>query len=104
VTLMRTSQQEAAQVGDFIVSKLKSHTRNPSMVQVWLPKGGISMIATPGRPFADREADTVLFQVIKEGLAQSGIEVVEDERSINDAGFAHAIAEALASKLTPSRK
>jgi uncharacterized protein (UPF0261 family) len=104
VTLMRTSQQEAAQVGALIVSKLKNHTKNPSMVQVWLPKGGISMIATPGGPFADREADTILFQVIKEGLAQSGIEVVEDERSVNDAGFAHAIAEALASKLTPSRK
>lgn len=104
VTLMRTSQQEAAQVGALIVSKLKNHTKNPSMVQVWLPKGGISMIATPGGPFADREADTILFQVIKEGLAQSGIEVVEDERSVNDADFAHAIAEALASKLTPSRK
>jgi uncharacterized protein (UPF0261 family) len=69
VTLMRTSQQEAAQVGDLIVSKLKNHTKNPSMVQVWLPKGGISMIATPSGPFADKEADTVLFQVIKEGLA-----------------------------------
>jgi uncharacterized protein (UPF0261 family) len=104
VTLMRTSQQEAAQVGEFIVSKLKSHTRNPSMVQVWLPKGGVSMIATPDGPFADREADTMLFQTIKQGLAQGGIEVVEDERSINDIGFAHAIAEALVSKLTPSRK
>ena len=104
VTLMRTSEEEAAQVGEFIVSKLRSHTKNPSMVQVWLPKGGISMIATPDGPFADREADTVLFQTIKEGLAQSGIEVVEDERSINDAGFAHAIAEALVSKLTPSRR
>jgi uncharacterized protein (UPF0261 family) len=104
VTLMRTSQQEAAQVGEFIVSKLKSYTKNPRMVQVWLPKGGISMIATPDGPFVDREADTMLFQVIKEGLAHSGIEVVEDERSINDAGFAHAIAEALVSKLTPSRK
>lgn len=104
VTLMRTSQQEAAQVGEFIVSKLKSHTRNPSMVQVWLPKGGVSMIATPDGPFADREADTMLFQTIKQGLAQCGIEVVEDERSINDIGFAHAIAEALVSKLTPSRK
>ena len=104
VTLMRTSQQEAAQVGEFIVSKLKSFTKDPRMVQVWLPKGGISMIATPDGPFADREADAMLFQVIKEGLAQSGIEVVEDERSINDAGFAHAIAEALVSKLTPSRK
>ncbi|KAF3007731.1 hypothetical protein E8E13_009818 [Curvularia kusanoi] len=102
VTLMRTSQQEAADVGKFIVSKLKSHTKDPDMVQVWLPKGGISMIATPDGPFADEEADSVFFQVIKEGLAQSGIQVVEDERSINDAGFARAIADALVSKLTPS--
>lgn len=102
VTLMRTSQQEAAQVGEFIAAQLRSHAKNPDMIQVWLPKGGVSMIATPDGPFADREADATLFQVIKDGLANSGIKVVEDERAINDAGFAHAIAEALALMLTSS--
>ena len=104
VTLMRTSQQEAAQVGDFIVSKLKRHTKDPNMVQVWLPKGGISMIATPQGPFADEQADATLFQVIKDGLANSKIEVVEDHRAINDVGFARAVAEALATRLSPSPK
>lgn len=104
VTLMRTSQEEASQVGEFIVSKLKRHAKDPHAVQVWLPKGGISMIATPGGPFADAEADTTLFRVIKEGLANSGIEVVEDDRAVNDGGFARDIAEALAAKLMPSRR
>lgn len=102
VTLMRTSPEEAAQVGEFIASKLKTHSKDPSAVEVWLPKGGISMIAVPGGPFADEDADGRLFQAIREGLNNSGIEIIEDTRTVNDAGFARDIAEALAAKLTPS--
>lgn len=101
VTLMRTSEQEAAQVGEYIVSKLRSHAKDPSMIQVWLPEGGISMIATPGGPFADAAADAALFRVIENGLAGSGIEVVKDGRAVNDAGFARDIANALVAKLAP---
>ncbi|KAJ4992821.1 hypothetical protein SVAN01_01525 [Stagonosporopsis vannaccii] len=101
VTLMRTSKQEASQVGEYIVSKLRSHAKDPSMIQVWLPKGGISMIATPGGPFADAEADAALFRVIENGLADSGIEVIKDNRAINDASFAHDIADAMGAKLAP---
>ncbi|KAF9701441.1 hypothetical protein EKO04_001063 [Ascochyta lentis] len=104
VTLMRTSSEEASEVGKFIVSKLKSHTKDPNAIQVWLPMGGISMIATPDGPFADEKADATLFQVIKDGLADSDIEVVEDSRAVNDAGFACDIAEALAAKLMPRPK
>ncbi|KAF1923471.1 uncharacterized protein M421DRAFT_75392 [Didymella exigua CBS 183.55] len=104
VTLMRTSPEEAAQVGTFIASKLKNHAKNPNAVEVWLPKGGISMIAVPGGPFADEEADTRLFQAIREGLKDSGIEIIEDARAVNDVGFARDIAEALAAKLTPHPK
>ncbi|KAL6711702.1 hypothetical protein ACN47E_004636 [Coniothyrium glycines] len=104
VTLMRTSKQEAQAVGDFIVAQLKTHAKDPSMIQVWLPTGGISMIATADGPFADRNADTALFTAIKTGLAGSGIEIVEDERAINDESFAHDIAEALAVKMAISAK
>lgn len=99
VTLMRTSKQEAALVGEYIVSKLKLHAKDPRMIQVWLPKGGISMIATPGGPFADAKADAALFTVIENGLADSGIEIVKDDRAVNDAGFAQDIANALLAKL-----
>jgi uncharacterized protein (UPF0261 family) len=102
VTLMRTSKEEASCVGEYIVSKLKTHAKDPHAVQVWLPKGGISMIATPGGPFADEKADAAMFQIIKDGLTDSGIEVVEDERAVNDEDFARDIAEALAAKMASS--
>ncbi|KND92473.1 hypothetical protein TOPH_02738 [Tolypocladium ophioglossoides CBS 100239] len=57
------------------------------------------MLAVPGGPFADGEADGVLFSTIRDGLAGSHVEVVEDERDVNDAGFARDIAEALVAKI-----
>lgn len=99
VTLMRTSKDEASRVGEFLVSKLKSHTKDPGAIEVWLPKGGISMIATPEGPFADSEADETLFKVINDGLVDSGIKVINDDRAVNDVSFARDIAEALAAKL-----
>ncbi|KAH7064375.1 hypothetical protein BKA63DRAFT_172031 [Paraphoma chrysanthemicola] len=99
VTLMRTSVDEAREVGRTIVRMLSEHAKDPQNIEVWLPKGGISMIAVPDGPFADLEADAILFEVVKNGLASSGIRVVEDERAINDEGFARDIAEALAVKM-----
>lgn len=94
VTLMRSSEDECRQVGRFIAEKLRAAKR-PETVQVWLPLGGVSMIATPGGPFADEAADEALFSTIREGLEGSGVKVVEDRRDINDKGFALDIAEAL---------
>jgi uncharacterized protein (UPF0261 family) len=99
VTLMRTSADEARQIGRTIVEKLRNHAKDPRNIEVWLPMGGISMIAAPGGPFADAEADAILFGIITDGLADSEIEVVEDKRAINDEGFARAIAEALVVKM-----
>lgn len=95
VTLMRSSKDESKQVGDFIVKKVKM-AKNPKAVQVWLPLGGVSMIATPGEPFADAEADETLFEAIRTGLKGTEIKVVEDQRDVNDQGFAEDIADALA--------
>ncbi|KAL1867066.1 hypothetical protein Daus18300_006465 [Diaporthe australafricana] len=99
VTLMRSSADECRQVGEFIVEKLRSHAKRPEMVQLWMPLGGVSMIATPGGPFADKEADSVLFSSVRDGLEGSGIKVVEDKRDINDEEFAQDIADALAGLL-----
>lgn len=96
VTLMRSSSAESKKVGEFIVGKLKEHAKTSGNVKVWLPLGGVSMLGTPGQPFADKEADEVLFSTIKQGLEGSGVEVVEDERDINDEGFARDVADALA--------
>lgn len=103
VTLMRTSPEEAEQVGRFIAAQLREHARDPAMIEVWLPKGGISMIATPGAPFADAAADEAMFDAINDGLKDSGIHVKVDERDINDTSYAHDIAEALMNKIRTHR-
>ncbi|KAK7187591.1 hypothetical protein PSPO01_06325 [Paraphaeosphaeria sporulosa] len=103
VTLMRTSQEEAREVGRFIASQLKQHARDPAMIEVWLPKGGISMISTPEGPFADPSADEAMFNAIKNGLEESGIETRADKRDINDASYARDIAEALMEKIRKHR-
>ena len=95
VTLMRTSPEECAGVGNFIVNKVKNFASNKGKVQVVLPIGGVSMIATPGGPFHDPKADEAVFSTITNGLGGSGVPVVEDKRAINDEGFAVDIAERL---------
>ncbi|EME48478.1 hypothetical protein DOTSEDRAFT_67497, partial [Dothistroma septosporum NZE10] len=96
VTLMRTSPDECRQIGDFIVEKIKKHARDSNNVQIVLPKGGVSMIATPDGPFYDAEADNAIFSAVSQGFEGTNIDVIEDERAINDEGFAHDIAERLA--------
>jgi uncharacterized protein (UPF0261 family) len=99
VTLMRTSVDEATQVGEFIATKLKSHAKTPEVIQVWFPKGGISMIAVPDGPLEDQKADAALFDALRNGLRDSDIQINEDERAVNDESFAHDIAEALVAKI-----
>jgi uncharacterized protein (UPF0261 family) len=95
VTLMRTSPAEAREVGNFIAQKLRTSVKEPELVEVWLPMGGVSMLSTPGGPFEDKEADEAMFDAIHEGLKGCGVAVVGREESVNDEGFARAIAEAL---------
>ncbi|KAL6889111.1 hypothetical protein GGI43DRAFT_416488 [Trichoderma evansii] len=98
VTLVRTTPDQCREIGNFIAEKLKK-TKRSDMIELWIPKGGVSMLAVPGGAFEDSQADKVLFETIKTGLSGSGIKIVEDERDVNDKGFAQDIAEALAVKL-----
>lgn len=97
VTLMRTNSEESKAIAEFMVEKLKRYTRDKSKVQVILPLGGVSVIATPDAPFYDADADAALFSTLSDGLEGSGIEVVRDDRAINDEGFAIDAAKRLAS-------
>lgn len=99
VTLMRTTGEELEQVGRFMVDKIKTCAKNTANVQVWIPSGGVSIIATPGAPFADEAADRRLADTLKDGLHGTSIKIVKDTRDINNEGFAVDVAEALMSLL-----
>jgi len=95
VTLMRTTKDECRAVGEFIADKIKRFAADPSKVQITLPKGGVSMIATPGGVFEDRSADDALIETVVSRLQDSGVAIVQDVRDINDEGFAVDIANQL---------
>ncbi|MGO3886601.1 MAG: Tm-1-like ATP-binding domain-containing protein [Mycetocola sp.] len=97
VTLMRTSAEEAAQLGRTVAAKLRA-ARGP--VQVHIPRGGISAIAAPGGLFADAVADERLFSAVIDGLAGGRVSVVDSELAINDPAFATAAADALHAMIT----
>lgn len=94
VTLMRTDAAECARIGEHIAAQLRC-AAVPQKIQVWVPRGGVSLMSVAGGAFEDREADEALFKAVREGLEGSGVKVVEDERAINDEGFARAVVDAL---------
>ena len=91
VTLMRTTEAECAELGRIIARKLNA-AKGP--LTVFIPLGGISMIATEGGPFYDAAADAALIRELKAGL-RPDVEVVEMTTDINDPAFATAMAERL---------
>ena len=94
VTLMRTTVEECRHIGNFIVEKLrKSKEKVRGIIKVVLPSGAISMISGKGGAFEDREADKALFETIEKGLEGTGIEILRDERGVNDDGFAERIVD-----------
>jgi uncharacterized protein (UPF0261 family) len=84
VTLMRTDVEESRALGSILAEKLNRST-GPAVVLI--PLRGLSMIDAPGGPFWWPEADTALFESLKEGL-RSDIPVIEMENNINDPEFA----------------
>ncbi|KAL5043085.1 hypothetical protein BDW71DRAFT_188604 [Aspergillus fruticulosus] len=96
VTLMRTSREECEAVGRFIVDKVRGCVGEDQagLVEVWIPRGGVSGLSTTGGVFEDKEADGALADVLTAGL-ESKVRVVQDQRDVNDTGFAVDIAERL---------
>jgi len=91
VTLMRTTEEECAELGRIIARKLNGAT---GPLTVFIPLGGVSMIAVPGAPFHDPAADAALIRELRAGL-RPDVEVVEMATDINDPAFATAMAERL---------
>ncbi len=96
VTLMRTTPDECAELGRRIARKL-SAANGPTAL--FVPLKGVSMIATEGGPFYDRDADEALFAALREGLGDN-VELHEVDADINDPAFAEAMANRLHQMLT----
>ncbi len=91
VTLMRTTPEECAELGRRIARKLNA-ARGP--VALFIPLGGISLIAREGQPFYDTAADAALIGALREHL-DPRVGVHEVDTDINDAAFARAMADRL---------
>lgn len=88
ITLMRTSPDECRRLGAEIGRKLSA---SPRTTVLFVPLKGISAIAVAGGPFFDPEADEALLEGLRSTLSPH-VERHELELTINDPGFAEAMA------------
>jgi uncharacterized protein (UPF0261 family) len=89
VTLMRTTPEEAARIGRFIVDKLN---RMDGPVRFLIPEGGVSGLDRPGGPFWDPAADKALFDVIASSFRSGGNKkLLRLKHHVNDQAFADAL-------------
>jgi uncharacterized protein (UPF0261 family) len=95
VTLMRTTSEECAKLGEILAQKVNAYT---GPVTVLLPTKAISIISAEGQPFHDPVADEALFAAIKSNLSIS-VELIEVDAEINAPEFSKACADALLKNL-----
>jgi uncharacterized protein (UPF0261 family)/ABC-type branched-subunit amino acid transport system ATPase component len=92
VTLMRTTPEECARIGRFIVEKLN---RMEGPVRFLIPEGGVSLIDAPGKAFWDPAADRALFDTIASGFRATGSrKLLRLPHNINDPAFCDALVAA----------
>jgi uncharacterized protein (UPF0261 family) len=91
VTLMRTTPEECAELGRRVATKLSAATGPTAL---FIPRKGVSMIATEGQPFHDPEADEALFSAVRTHLGPN-VELHELDMDVNDPRFALAMADRL---------
>jgi uncharacterized protein (UPF0261 family) len=85
----RTSVEENRVFGKLMADKLN---KSRGKVIVVLPLRGLSYNDVEGKPFYDADANTALFESLRENL-NSHIRIVERDEHINDASFADGVAD-----------
>ncbi|MFC6719102.1 Tm-1-like ATP-binding domain-containing protein [Natrialbaceae archaeon GCM10025810] len=91
VTLMRTTPEENAELGEIIAEKLNDASGPTALV---LPLEGVSAIDVEGEDFHDPEADAALFDALRSTL-DDDVELLEVETDVNDEAFAETLVETL---------
>lgn len=99
VNLMRTNIDENGRIGRLLAEAANAAS---APVAVLLPRGGVSMLDSPGHEFWDPSADAACFDAIKDNL-RPGIPIIETDDNINDRHFAELAAQTLLDMLNGSR-
>ena len=88
VTLMRTTAEENAAIGRWIIERVN---QMDGPVRFLLPLHGVSAIDAPGKPFHDAQADSALFAAIRDAWKSApNRQLIEIDAHINDPAFAEA--------------
>lgn len=91
VTLMRTTAEENARIGEWIGEKL-THFKGPA--RFLIPENGFSALDAPDQAFYDPEARTAFITSLTDAVKSCAhIEVICLPHHINDAAFAVALKE-----------
>ena len=98
VTLMRTTPEECARLGEIIAGKLNRSTAPTTLL---IPLKGVSALDREGQIFHDPAADAALFDAIRKTVGPA-VTLVELDMHINDPAFADAIADTLLTSLAGS--
>lgn len=91
ITLMRTTPDECARLGEILAEKLNLSTGPAAML---LPLGGLSVIDSPDGPFWWPEANRALFDAIRKNI-RDDIPVIEVEANVNAPEFSRRSATTL---------
>ena len=89
VTLMRTTRDECARLGEIIAAKASAAT---GPVAIVVPLRGVSAIDADGQVFQDREADEALFEALRNNVGDN-VQLLEVEAHINDEAFAQKLVD-----------
>lgn len=92
VTLMRTTPDENAELGQRIGAKLAA-AASPTVLII--PRGGVSALDTEGQAFWSPAADQALFDGVLAAVDGSAVAVTQSELNINDAELAINAADRL---------
>ena len=95
ITLMRTNPDENRQIGE-IFAKKANNAGGP--VKFLIPRGGVSVLDAPGKPFYNPEANAAFSKALRENIAP-GIEITDIDAHINDQEFSQRAVELLLSMI-----
>ncbi len=92
VTLMRTTEDENAELGRRLGAKLAAATGPTALV---VPRNGVSALDADGMPFRDESADAALFDAVLDAVGGSAVTVIDEDAHINDKDLAVRAADLL---------